>query len=402
MSDADARALAEIEAALNGDGTGAEAEYWRELRADVRALSEPVDPVFARALERRVRAPGSPRRSPRTAASALARRRGRVLAVAASLVAVLVAVLTVGSLTSSRTPGANPSRSAVETRRELSPRSNGFGPVQPVERATSGAAAAKGTKGVPQLEAGDRQSALPSATPQGAAGGETPGESGGRLQQLGASVTLNAGGEGVQQIADRVGRATVAAGGFVQSARVQTQQWSPGEAVLSLVLPSAKLQATLARLERIAPVRSESQSLQDITSQYDAATSRLAAARAERAALLRALARAESPAAIESLHARLVGAAHQVSAAERQQASVSRQASHAQVEVTVLGTAHHAGGGSTLERGLNDAGKVLTVSLAVLVVAAAVLLPLAVVLAAVVLGGRAWRRQRRERVLGSG
>jgi hypothetical protein len=67
----------------------------------------------------------------------------------------------------------------------------------------------------------------------------------------------------------------------------------------------------------------------------------------------------------------------------------------------VLGEAHHAAGGS-LGRGLHDAGKVLTVSLAVLVVAAAVLVPFALLLAAFTLGGRLWRRQRRERVLGPG
>ena len=213
---------------------------------------------------------------------------------------------------------------------------------------------------------------------------------------------MSAGSEGVQRVADRVGRATVAAGGFVQSSRVQTQQGSSGEALLTLVLPSAKLQTTLAQLERLAPVRAETQSLQDITAEYHAAGTRLAAARAERSALLRALERAATPAAIESLHARLAAAAREIAAAEHQQASVSHRASRAQVEVTVLGGPHHAGSGSTLGRGLSDAVSVLTVSLAVLLVVAAVLVPLGLLVAALVLGGRVWRRQRRERVLGSG
>ena len=156
---------------------------------------------------------------------------------------------------------------------------------------------------------------------------------------------------------------------------------------MTLVLPSAKLQGTLARLERIAAVRGESQSLQDITSEYDAAGARLSAAKAERAALLRALANATTAAAVESLHARLAEASREISAAERQQASVSHRASQAQVEVTVLGPVHH-GGGSTLGQGLHDAGKVLTVSLAVLVVAAAVLVPLGLLLAVAMVGGR--------------
>ena len=104
MSAADELALAQIEAALEGDGTGVEAEYWRELRADVRSLSEPVDPVFADALRQRLRTPGQPPRSARAFAAATAHRRGIALALAASLVAVLVAVFAAGSLTSSSPP----------------------------------------------------------------------------------------------------------------------------------------------------------------------------------------------------------------------------------------------------------------------------------------------------------
>ncbi|HTY97949.1 MAG TPA: DUF4349 domain-containing protein [Solirubrobacteraceae bacterium] len=387
MSAADAQELARIEAALDGDGTGGEAEYWRELRADVRALGEPLDPGFARALEQRLQEAQRPARSaPRIAATAIARRRGPALAVGASLLAVLLAVLVFGVPGSGHAP---PQRSAAEG---LSAPAAGkhaaAAPLvagdreEPVER---------------RAESGPREQAAAAAGPAG----EAPGEGGGRLQRLSASLTLGTGGEGVQQVADRVGRATVAAGGFVQSAHVQTARGSAGEALLTLVLPSPKLQSTLARLERIASVRGESQSLQDISGEFHAAAGRLTAARAERAALLRALAGASTAAAVESIHVRLAEVGRRISTAERQQASITHQASQAQVEVTVLGESHH-GGGSTLGRGVSDAGKVLTVSLAVLVVAAAVLVPLGLVIAAVVLGGRAWRRQRRERVLGSG
>lgn len=388
MSDADARALAEIEAALDGDGTGTEADYWRELRADVRSLSEPLDPVFADALRQRVSAPRHPARSRRGLAAAVAHRRGVALAFASSLAAVLVAVFAFGWTTSN------------------SPQPHGLAPAAagPARIVEEAGPVAPGVEASHRHRAGKAEAEVVAggSAASGAAGVEEPaGEARGRLQHLGASISLGGGAEGVQRVADGVGRATVANGGFVESSRVQTQQGSAGEAFLTVVLPSAKLQATLSQLERIAPVRAENQSLQDITAEYHAAVSRLAAARAERSALLRALASATTPAAIESLHARLAGAAHEISAAEHQQASVSHQASQAQVEVTVLGEAHNAGGG-TLGRGLRDAGKVLTVSLAVLVVAVAVLIPLTLLLVAFALGGRLWRRQRRERVLGSG
>ncbi len=392
MSDADAQELARIEAALDGDGTGIEAEYWRELRADIRSLPERVDPAFAQALRQRVRAPEQPARTPRGLAAVVARRRGAALGLAASLAAVLIALFALVGQSSNAPPTHAPVSAAAGPE-------HSFKPAEDTVNGASASGAAAGAGPVQSEKAA--QAVQGPRLPSSAAGSEEPGGGGGRLQHLGAAISLGGGGEGVQRVAALVGRTTVAAGGFVESSRVQTQQGSQGEALMTLVLPSAKLQATLSQLERIAPVRAETQSLQDITAEYRAAASRLAAARAERTALLRALARATTAAAIESLHARLAGVAHQISSAEHRQASVSRQASQAQVEVTVLGEAHHAGGG-TLGRGLRDAGKVLTASLAVLVVAAAVLVPLGLLLMAFVIGGRFWRRQRRERVLGSG
>jgi hypothetical protein len=55
--------------------------------------------------------------------------------------------------------------------------------------------------------------------------------------------------------------------------------------------------------------------------------------------------------------------------------------------------------GLTLSRGLHDAGRVLVVTLAVLLIAAAVLVPLALVIFALAAGRRTWRRHQRERVL---
>jgi hypothetical protein len=69
------------------------------------------------------------------------------------------------------------------------------------------------------------------------------------------------------------------------------------------------------------------------------------------------------------------------------------------VEVTVVGDARAASEGLTLHRGLHDAGRVLLVTLTVLLIAAAILVPLAILLAALAAGVRAWRRYQRERVL---
>jgi hypothetical protein len=385
-SDADAAVIAELEAALDGDGIGPDADYWRELRAEVRSLPDPVDPAFAAVLEQRIRAPRQPLRRHRSLPAFVASRRWRSLALLAAPLLVLVAVVLTGALTA----GGPASREAARS-------SAAGGGVVKGDLSPSHESGVKG----PAADSATVESASP-PSPANAGRAEAPGQTGARLQHLAASISLGAGSEGVQQIADRVGRVTVAAGGFVESSRVQVQQGTAGEALLTLALPSAKLSPMLAQLERIAPVRAETQLLEDITSEYDAAGARLSAARAERTALLRALAGATTPAAIESLHARIAEADSEISTSERRRATISHRASQALVEVTVLGEAHHAGGGLTLARGLDDAGGVLTVSLAVLVVVAAVLVPLGLLVAALVLAGRFWRRQRRERVLGSG
>ena len=68
------------------------------------------------------------------------------------------------------------------------------------------------------------------------------------------------------------------------------------------------------------------------------------------------------------------------------------------MEVTVIGTAS-ASEGLTLHSGLHDAGRVLIVALVVLLIASAILVPLALLLAAGTAAGNALRRYRRERAL---
>jgi hypothetical protein len=220
----------------------------------------------------------------------------------------------------------------------------------------------------------------------------------GRVQQLGASITLTATPSEVQTVADRVSRLAVSDGGFVQSSHVNEGE-KTGEATLTLSIPSAKLSAALAALGQIAPVHAENQSLQDITDTYNAARQRLNDATAERVALLHALAKASTEGQIDSLHERISQNRGAIAQARSALQAVSRQASTAEVEVTVLGNAHAGSEGLTLHRGLHDAGRVLTVTLIVLLIAAAVLVPLSLLIAALASAIRAWRSYRRERIL---
>jgi Domain of unknown function (DUF4349) len=403
----------ELEAALNGEDDGTTADSWRELRADVRATAPPMAPDFERRLRARLAEQGA--RGLRQAAPADVapkRPRGRLrgllsgggrlgglplstaprrAAVSVALVAaVVVAVLIAGPLRAgNRLPGE-----AVPRAPSASSAPSVGGPTA-TSRATNGAlvqSAAGASGGV----AGTSGGAAASAPVAGAEAGAP-----GRVQQRTATLSLSASASEVQTVADRVMHLATSVGGFVQSSQVQVlaPQEGTSHAELQLRLPSAKLTAALAALGQLAPVRSESQALQDITNSYDAARQRLGDATAERQALLRALARASTEGEIDSLRERLAQARRAIAAAQAAFHAVSQRASISEVEVTVLGDARATSEGLTLHRGLHDAGRVLVVTLAVLLIALAILAPLALLLLALTSALGAWRRYRRERVL---
>jgi hypothetical protein len=428
--------LTELEDSLSGDAIGPAAESWRELREDVRALAPAMSPGFERTLGERIlerqgaRQPrrGAPLglgarqeigrlrtsgplgtrvvggREPQGAPSDSRRGRPprrfpwtlwprllgtlRTLSPSARLglatlgtvgAALVVTLVLVGPLRSGVSPHASIGEADIAVRPAKQGAAAASSAASP---STAGANAdARPVKGAPLATGSTGTSSAP-----------------GRLQQLAASITLAADPNDVQTTADRVGQLAASDGGFVQSSHVQVQQGS-GEASLTLRLPSARLGAGLASLARLAPVRGESQSLQDITEAFDSARRRAADATAERQALLRALGRASTQGQIESLRARLSQNATAISRARSAQRSVSRQATTASVEVTVLGDAHGASGGLSLHRGLHDASRVLIVVAVVLLIGAAVLVPLALLLAAFLAGRRSWLRSRRERAL---
>jgi Domain of unknown function (DUF4349) len=383
--------LAELEAALNGDSEGVAADSWRELRQDVRALSPPMDPDFERQLRARIAEHGArsaPKQSRRR--SGWLRPPGRLSSAAgiAAVGAVIVAVVIASPWRVATGPiEALPHQPAVSSTagRAESFDHPGAGAPKGAIRAAKGAAA----------ESGAAASAGVASNAPAFSGVTTPP---GRVQQLAASISLAATPNNLQETADRVSRLAVSDGGFVQSSHVNVGKGT-GEANLDLSLPSAKLGVALVSLGQLAPVRAESQSLQDITNTYDAARQRLADATAERQALLHALARASTEGQIDSLRERLSQNRGTIARAKSAFQTVSQHASAAEVEVTVLGDAHAASEGLTLHRGLHDAAGVLVVTLVILLIAAAILVPLTLLIVALASAARALRRHRRERVL---
>ena len=404
--------LAELEAALDGTDEGPRADSWRELRDGVRALAPPISPEFERELGERI-AERSARSASRSASKRPApngstpkqsQRRPRWLrwpsrptfAGVSVACAVIAAVLIAAPW--------RPAGHVVESSPRLpsaAARADRLGPASGTDEGASAAGASREKASSQGGQAGASGAVGSAASTTNAPAASGAASSAGRVQQLGASIALTATPEEVQTVADRVSQLTTSEGGFVRSSHVNEEE-KAGEANLALSLPSAKLNAALAALGRIAPVRSESQSLQDVTNTYDQARQRLADATAERQALLRALARASSEGEIDSLRARLAQNGGAIARAGAAFGTVSKQASTAEVEVTVVGDRDAGSEGLTLHRGLHDAGRVLTVTLVVLLIAAAVLVPLALMAIALATARRAWRRHQRERVLGGG
>jgi hypothetical protein len=378
--------LSELEAALDGTAEGPRADSWRELRADVRALAPPMNPAFERELgeriaERRARAaPKQPHRpkQPYRRLGWLHRPSRRALAGVSVVCTVIAVVLIVAPW--------RPAGHVVES----------YSKSPSIAAHADNAGQSSGTVASAPAAAANKGSALAQGDLVPASG--APAAMSARVQQLGASISLATTPGEVQAVADRVSQLATSDGGYTQSSHVNTGE-DAGEASLTLNLPSAKLSAALTSLGRLAPVRAESQTLQDITNTYDADRQRLSDATAERQALLRALAKASTEGEIDSLRERLAQAGGAIAQANTALRAVSQRASTSEVEVTVIGDKSVGSEGLTLNRGLHDAGRVLVVTLAVLLIAAAILVPLALVIFALAGGRRAWRRHQRERVL---
>jgi hypothetical protein len=398
---------AELEAALHGESGGEAADYWRELRADVRSLAPPMSPQFERELRERL--DGRAAESSRVAAkrvgarSVLARahawlgsgQRPRLIALAGICATAAIVTVALAAPWQGTSPQVAEELSKPAARGQDSSSSaagaSSSGAVATQSAPLNRPAPKTATSAEPVKEASSN-----SVSAAVSAAGES---STARVQQRAASITLAAKPEGVQSVADQVAQLAARDGGFVQSSQVHLQQGAGGEASLQLSLPSARLSAALAELARLASTRAESQSLQDITDEYGAARRQLADAVAGRQALLRALSKASTQGEIESLRARLSLAGGAIARARSTLQSVSKRGSSSMVEVTVLGEAHASGSDSTLSKALHDAGDVLKVALAVMIVVLAVLVPLAVLVALLTLGLRASRRRLRERAL---
>jgi hypothetical protein len=400
------RGLRELDAALANEPT-ADPDL-SQLVADVEAARPDPSAAFLASLDARVHA-GFPRETETAKAARTpwhARLRApQILAPGFGLAAVAALVILVASSgggsddgassdsSSSRTVLSAPSTTeqsaaeALSAPRESAPSSSADSAAPAPQSAagtTSGGATAQ--KSVPSLTSTAPE---PSAAQQD------------RKVQRAADLTLTPKPDDVQKTADGVVRETQAAGGYVQRSDIATRDGG-GEATFTLRIPSARLDDTLARLSKLAHVGALSQSASDITSAVVSAADQLSDARAERAALLRALGKATTDRQIASLKARLADNRAEIAQRKGALDAQRRRADLATVSVTVQGTGEATktdDGAWTPRDALHDAGRVLEIAGGVALIALAVLTPLAILAVLALLAGRTLRRRRREGAL---
>lgn len=225
-----------------------------------------------------------------------------------------------------------------------------------------------------------------------------------RKVERSADLVLRGRPDEVQDISDDVVRTTDRFEGIVVSSSIATGE-DGGQSTFDLRIPTARLDEAISAFSRIADVAERRQGLQDITGSFVSTQDRLSDARTERRGLLRAIANADDADRLRDLRADLRVIRSRIAGLEGQMRSLRRRADLATVSVTVRSDASAASseedddGSWTVGAAWDDAGRVLETIAGVLLIAAAILVPLALLALPAVAGTRVARRRRREGAL---
>jgi len=374
------------------DDPSADAEMLT-LVADVRAETPQMTTEFAAALDERVRTGFAA--EPRAARGAFGWHRFRrpnlfvMGPLAAGVAAVLVVVAVGGGSGGSSSPTTHQGGEAIALHRTPAP--------APEDTASKSAGSTSADAGGISATAAPSVSAATPAAPSASFVTPTaaPGRKVERIVQLALLTTT----DNVQAVAAGVVRTTQGANGFVASSQVQIDG-TQGTATFTLRIPSARLEPTLTALSRLAKVTSMNQTTQDITGEFASTNTRLARLQTQLLTLQR---RKQTPVTIVKERA-----VRRAIAGERAaQSQLRHRADYVTVNLTVTGKGHrhhvaphhNGGGGFSPGDALRTAEHILRVGAGVLIIAATILIPLALLLGAFALAGRSVRRRHREAAL---
>jgi hypothetical protein len=210
--------------------------------------------------------------------------------------------------------------------------------------------------------------------------------------------------DSIQSTAQRVFTLASAFGGYVKQSNVSSSGPPQGGASFDIRLPSSKLPSAIAALSHLGHVRSENDTTNDVTDQLSSLRRSLGGLEAERSSLLRQLATASEAQQAASLKARLHAVEARVS---RLQGAVRGLTARVDYTSLALSLTPESSGGAasgdlTPGAAAGDAAKILEAALAVLVIGAAAVLPLAVIVVAGWSAVALTRRRLREQALDAG
>jgi hypothetical protein len=217
----------------------------------------------------------------------------------------------------------------------------------------------------------------------------------------------------VRDVADRVFAVADDQNGFVVSSNITSGRGSvsvpggpadareqSGGGSIELRIPAAHLQDALGDLSRLAHVASRSDGTIDVTNQFDAAKTHVDDLETERQHLLRQLAHAVTITEEESLKQRLAIVENQLADAKDHLGHIQTRIRLVPVSVEIRGQEGvDSGGAWSIGDAFHDAGRVLTVIAGILLISAAVLVPLGLIGAVAWITARAVIRRRREDAL---
>jgi Domain of unknown function (DUF4349) len=222
-----------------------------------------------------------------------------------------------------------------------------------------------------------------------------------------ASIVLGTKPGEVAGTAAKVYSAVHAANGVVLNSSVESGKAGPTGASFSLLIPSRKLDDALAEFSKIAEVRSRHDATNDITAPTVGVTEELRDSNASIEGLLKELGNVETEAERESVEARLREERRRHASIRASLEHLHKRASMSEVSLRIV-TNHGAGAvppskddsGWSVGDALHDAGHILTVAAGVLLIALAILAPIALIALLLWSLNRFRVRRLRERTLG--
>jgi hypothetical protein len=375
------------------------------LLAELRELRPTPRPEFTAELDERVAA-GFPRRSRASANpfAALADRwhalnlRRRVVPALGGAMAVLIVATVVvaisqsgGSSSSSLERSVHMTAGAPATNAGGAEMSEGGGEAADEKAFEAAAPAIEAESGATATEAPRAEKSLAA----------------GRDIERSAYVVLGTKPGEVSSAAAKVYEAVHAANGVVLHSKVQSGSAGATGAYFDLLIPSRKLDDTLAAFSQIAEVRERHDATNDITAPTVGAAEELRDSNATIEGLLKELGDTETEVERESVETRLREERRHHAAIRTRLDQLEKRASMSEVTVRIV-TDHGAGvtppskgdGSWGVGDALHDAGHILTIAAGVTLIGLAILGPIALIALAFWLANRFRIRRLRERTLG--